>query len=116
MTQQHELTTQPIHRASVSKRMIQGGVIALVLILLFLSSGGWFSLKAKPEWGQLWMIRPLIIVPVAGTLGGMFYYFMDHLRYHGCWKKIVAIILSLFGYIVALWFGTVLGLAGVWWH
>ncbi|MGI8637789.1 MAG: hypothetical protein ACR2KZ_20505 [Segetibacter sp.] len=105
MTKQNLLTTQPIHRASARKRMFQGGAIALVLILLFLSSGGWFSRETNPEWGKLWMIRPLIIVLVAGTLGGVFNYFTDHLRYQGGWNKIVAIILSLFGYIVALWFG-----------
>ena len=116
MTHQDQLTTPSIHYASVTKRMLQGGAIALVLILLFLTSGGWFSQEPQPEWGQLWMIKPLITVPIAGALGGVFYYFMDHLGYRGGWKKILAIVLSLFAYVVALWLGTVLGLAGVWWH
>jgi len=111
MTQQNNVTTRPIHPASLGKRMLQGAGIALILISLFLLSGG----EPKPEWGKLWMVKPLIMVPVAGALGGIFYYLMDYLRYQGGWKKILAIILSLIGYIFVLWLGTVLGLNGTWW-
>ena len=91
--------------------MLLGAGIALILITVFLLSAG----DSDPSWPKLWMIRPLIIVPLAGALGGVFYYFMDHLRYRGGWRKALAIILSLVVYIIGLWLGTILGLDGTMW-
>lgn len=112
MTERNNLTAPPIHTASLNKRIFQGAGIALVLISLFLLSAG----DPNPAWGTLWMIKPLLIVPVAGGMGGVFYYFMDHLRYRGGRTKALAIILSVVGYIIALWLGTVLGLNGTMWN
>ena len=109
MIQQNE-TTQ-VHSAPLTKRMLQGAGIAFVLISLFLLSAG----EPDPNWPKLWMIRPLIIVPIAGAVGGVFYYFMDHLRYQNGWKKLLANILSIIGYIIVLWLGTILGLDGTMW-
>lgn len=111
MTQQNNLTTQPIHPASPGKRMLQGAGIAFILIVIFLFGAG----EPNPVWPKLWMIKPLLIVPLAGALGGAFYYLMDHLRYQGGWRKALAYIASLVGYIIVLWLGTVLGLDGTWW-
>lgn len=111
MTDKSNPASQPLHSASLTKRMIQGAGIALVLITIFLLGAG----EPNPAWPKLWMLRPLIIVPIAGAMGGVFYYFMDHLRYQGGWKKALAIILSLIGYLFALWIGTVLGLDGTHW-
>lgn len=111
MTQTNNFTTQPIHPASVSKRMLQGAGIALIVIIVFLAGAG----EPDPEWPQLWIIKPLIIVPLAGALGGLFYYNMDHLRYEGGWRKVLAILLSLVIYIIVLWLGIVLGLNGTTW-
>src|SRR3954470_5741677 len=108
MTQETNLRTQPDYSASLGKRMLLGAMIALILIVIFLLQ----VREANPAWGNLRMIKPLIIVPLAGAAGGVFYYLMDHLRYKRGWKKAVAIILSLIGYIVVLWIGTVLGLDG----
>jgi hypothetical protein len=111
MTQRNELQNQPIHAASVGKRMLQGAGIALILIIVFLLSDG----EPDPSWPKLWMIKPLIMVPLAGALGGVFYYNMDHLRDQGGWRKTLAILLSLIVYIIVLWLGIVLGLNGTWW-
>lgn len=108
MTQQNNLTVPSIHSASLGKRMWQGAGIALILLTVFLVGAG----KPNPDWERLWMIKPLIIVPLAGAGGGVFYYFMDHLRYYRGWKKVLATILSWLAYIIALWLGTVLGLDG----
>ncbi|QHV95294.1 potassium transporter KefB [Spirosoma endbachense] len=112
MTQRTKLTTPTIHSASVGKRMIQGAAIALILIALFLLPVS----EPDPAWGKLWMIKPLLIVPVAGAIGGAIYYLLDHLRYQGGWKKTLAYPLSLIGYIIVLWLGTVLGLNGTLWN
>jgi hypothetical protein len=105
-------TTQSIHSASLSKCMLIGGGIALVLITAFLISAG----EGNPNWPKYWMIRPLIIVPLAGATGGACYYVLDHLRYQGGWKKVLAYILSFLVYLIGLWMGTVLGLDGTWWN
>jgi hypothetical protein len=91
--------------------MLQGGGIALILIIAFLLSAG----EPNPDWPKLWMVKPLIIVPLAGALGGLFYYNMDHLRYQGGWRMALAYILSLMVYLIVLWLGTVLGLNGTMW-
>jgi hypothetical protein len=112
MTSTNNLTTQPIHPASLGKRMLQGGSIAFVLISFFLLNAG----EPNPEWGKLWMVRPLVIVPLAGAVGGAFYYIMDSWRYRGDWAKIGANVLCLIVYIIGLWMGTVLGLDGTMWN
>jgi hypothetical protein len=111
MTHSNESLTQSIHRASMSKRMLQGALIALILIAVFLLTAG----APNPAWPKLWMLRPLIVVPLAGAGAGVFYYFMDHFRYQGGWKKILANVVCLIACIIALWLGTVLGLDGTWW-
>jgi hypothetical protein len=102
--------TTSIHRGSLGKRMLLGGGIALVLIIVFL-----FPVEPNPEWPKLWMIRPLIVLPVAGSMGGLFYHLMGHLRNRGGWRKLVANVVSLIVYIIALWMGTVVGLDGTLW-
>lgn len=111
MTTGNELQDKPLHAASVGKRMLQGAGIAFILIVIFLVNAG----AGDADWPKFWMIRPLIIVPLAGALGGIFYYNMDHLRDQGGWRKALANVLSLVVYLLVLWLGTVLGLDGTWW-
>ncbi|MEJ8803315.1 potassium transporter KefB [Pontibacter sp. H249] len=111
MTQRNQYQNQPIHTASVGKRMLQGAGIGLVLISFFLFGAG----EPDPEWPKFWMIKPLLVVPAAGALGGLFYFNMDHLRCEGGWRRTIANLLSLFVLFVVLWLGTVLGLNGTMW-
>lgn len=104
-------SSAPVHPASMTRRMLQGAAIALVPITLLLLSVD----EPNPAWPKYWMVRPLIIVPIAGAMGGLFYYFMDHLRYEGGWKKVLAILLSVIVYFIILWMGTILGLDGTLW-
>lgn len=107
------LATHPIQPAALGKRMLVGGRIGLILISIFLLG----VKNPNPAWGKLWMLKPLIIVPLAGAMGGLFYYFMDYFtsNQHG-WKKALVYLISVPGYIIALWLGTVLGLNGTLWH
>jgi hypothetical protein len=111
MTQRNEVQNQPVHPASVGKRMLQGGGIGLILISIFLAGAG----APDPAWPKLWMLKPLITVPLAGALGGLFFYNMDHLRCQGGWREVFAYILSLLVYLFVLWVGTILGLNGTMW-
>lgn len=69
----------------------------------------------NPEWGKFWRVRPLIITPLAGAMGGAFYAFMDYQSSRG-FNRILAILLSIVVYVVGLWLGIVLGLAGTMWN
>ena len=88
-----------INRKSVITRMLIGAILGLGLISLYV-----FSVKnSNPEWGKLWMIRPLVIVPLAAAAGSLFFSSIDLLRSQSSWKKILLLILSTFAFIVALW-------------
>jgi hypothetical protein len=112
MTTKNNLTAQPIHPAPLGKRMLLGAGIALLLIVIFLSQVG----QPNPEWPKFWMVRPLVIVPLAGAMGGAFHYFMDHLRQQGGWKRILANVLTVIVCLFILWLGTIFGLDGTLWN
>ena len=111
MTQKDNLTSQP-SQASVVKRMAIGAATGLVLISLFLFSAG----QPNPEWGKFWMIRPLVIVPLAGAMGGLCNYFLVHFHSRAGINKTFAMMLSVIVFIIGLWLGTVLGLDGTYWN
>lgn len=108
----NELTTQPIYPASLGKRMLVGAGIGLLLISLFLSG----VKNPNPKWGEFWMIRPFIIVPLAGAMGGLCNYFLVHLHDRIGVNKIIAIVVSIILAIIGLWLGVILGLAGTLWN
>jgi len=110
MAQTNNSTSQSGH-ISLVKRMLVGAGIGLLLISLFLLSAG----EPNPEWGKLWMIRPLIIVPLAGAMGGLCNYFIVHINYQVGVNKTIAMILSVIVFIIGLWLGIVLGLDGTMW-
>jgi hypothetical protein len=111
MKQENHLSTQPNHPVSFIKSILIGAAIGLIAISFFV-----FGVDhPKPEWGKLWMIRPLIITPMAGAMGGAFYYFMDYQSAKG-FNRTIAITLSLIVFIIGLWLGIVLGLAGTMWN
>lgn len=101
-------TGSTVHPVSLKKRILQGAGIALVLISLFLLSAD----EPHPGWHELWMLKPLLLVPIAGAMGGLFHCFMDHLRSQSGWIKVIAYNISITGYLFALWVGTILGLNG----
>lgn len=112
MTANNSFLKQPFHWSSVLIPMLVGAGIALVLIIIFLSGVD----QPKPEWPRYWMVKPLIVVPLAGAGGGFFYYLMAPFRNKGGWQKIAAIVVCFIVYIIGLWIGSVLGLNGTLWN
>ena len=111
MTQTNHQTSQS-DQLSLSKRMLFGAAIGLLLISLFLFSAG----PPNPNWGKLWMIRPLIMVRLAGAVGGLCnFYFLNFHERVGV-NKTTALILSVIVFTIGLWLGTVLGLDGTMWN
>lgn len=109
MTQSHNSTSQA-NTPSLVKLALFGALIGLAVISLFI-----FPVNSNPAWGKLWMIRPLIIVPLAGATGGACRYFL--VNYHNTigLNKTIASILSLVVFAVGLWMGVILGLDGTLW-
>lgn len=91
--------------------MLVGAGIGLALISLFLLSAG----EPNPAWGKLWMIRPLIIVPFAGAMGGLCHHFIMHFHRQAGIHKVIAVIVSVLVFLIGLWLGIVLGLDGTMW-
>jgi hypothetical protein len=112
MAHSNRLQTQSNQPLTMAKPVLIGAAIGLILISLFLISAG----KPDHSWPMFWRLRPLIIVPLAGAMGGVFYYFMDYLGCQGKMNKTVGVVLSLIVFIIGLWLGGVLGLAGTYWH
>lgn len=111
MTSKNELQNQTDDQVSVVKPMIVGAAIALLVISFFVFGVD----QPHPDWGKFWMIRPLIITPLAGAMGGAFYAFMEYQISRG-FNRTLAILLSIVVYLIGLWLGTVLGLAGTMWN
>lgn len=106
------LENQLINKKTVDyvKPMLIGAGIALLVISFFVFGVD----ELKQELGNYWMIRPLIITPLAGAVGGAFYAFMNYQSSRG-FNRTFAMTLSLVIYIIGLWLGIVLGLDGTMW-
>ena len=108
MNNQISTSIQPI---PFYKPVLIGAGIALLLISFFVFGVD----EPNPEWPKLWQIRPLIITPIAGAMGGAFFYFMDQMSFRGM-NRTIAVLLGMIGFVIALWLGTVLGLDGTMWN
>ena len=112
MTHSNNLSTPTNHPISLGKLMLIGAAVGFAVIAVFV-----FGVRhPNPEWGQYWMIRPLIITPLAGATGGVFFYMMDYFRTQGGRKKVAANVVSFLVCMIGLWMGVILGLAGTMWH
>ena len=110
--EQDHFTGYPVQSGALIKNAVTGAVIALIIISAFLISAG----EANPEWGAYWRLRPLLIVPFAGAMGGAFFYFSVYFFKRQGWNTAIAAIIGIVGFIIALWLGSVIGLVGTYWH
>lgn len=111
MENTNKLTAKPINKSLLVKLVIPGAVIGLIVALMFIRSAG----EGDPNWPTNWMVRPLIILTLAGATGGAFSYYFIQLTPQGGWRRVLAIILSLIVCLVGLWMGIVLGFDGTLW-
>jgi phage shock protein PspC (stress-responsive transcriptional regulator) len=108
----NDSTTTRQLKPTLSTRLLIGAAIGLAVISFFvLSANG-----GNPEWGRFWMIRPLIVVPAAGAIGGLVSYIMSYLAERNGWNKVLVSIISVLVFIFGIWMGIVLGLVGTMWH
>lgn len=111
MQEKNELQ-RPLKLDSIAKSALIGAVIGFVLISIFLMG----VKHADPSWPKYWQLRPLVVVPLAGAGGGAFFYFINNFSHHGIWITLIARIVGVIGFIIALWLGSVLGLDGTLWN
>ena len=105
------LINQLIRSPHLGKRMVLGAGVGFLFISLFLIMAD----GAQPQWGDYWMLRPMLVVPLATALSAVFYTFMDPWRLRGGYRQLLANVLSLLGFVLSLWLGSVLGLDGTYW-
>jgi hypothetical protein len=94
------------------KRILVGAGVGSIVVAFFLVSAG----GGNPEWGNFWMIRPIIVLIFAGSMAGLCNYIImfNHRRFNV--PKILAIILSGLVSLVGIWMGIVLGFNGTLWN
>lgn len=92
-------------------RMGIGAIIGLFVISLFVLPVN----QPDPAWGKYWMIRPLIITPLAGAMGGLCNHLIFQFRNVVGINKVVAVILSALVFLIGLWMGVIVGLDGTLW-
>lgn len=108
MATQHINASTTFNYADLAKRMLFGALLGFIAISFFV-----FGVDdAKPEWGKYWMIRPLIVEPIAGAAAMALTYFISLMIK----QKALAIVLSVIVVLIALWLGSVVGLDGTMWN
>jgi hypothetical protein len=112
MVEKQNLTGGLFQFSQFIKPMLIGGGIAMALIAFFLLP----IENPDPAWPKYWMVRPFIIVTLAGAAGGAFFALMRPMRRQGGWVMVAGYVLSLIVYVIGLWLGTVLGLDGTLWN
>jgi hypothetical protein len=112
MIQIENLTKKPLFTDRLAKRMMIGAAIGLVMVSFFVIVAG----KGRPEWGDYWRIKPLLLTPVLGAIVGLCYDVTEPLRQIKGWIGTLFFVLSLLGYAIGLWMGLILGLNGTLWN
>ena len=110
MTQANILPRKNFHLSRLAKRMLIGAGIGLLIISFFVFGND----KGKPEWGAYWMIRPLLMGPFAGAMGGFVFNLLEPLR-QGGWRTLMANMLGVLIFLIGMWMGIILGLSGTMW-
>lgn len=110
MTNQQTTAGKMVNRGSLLKAILLGAGVGLLVILSFITGA-----ETQPHWPEHWKIRPLIITPLVAAFGGSLAYIATKLLKRKGLNEVIAVILSLIGFVIALWMGIVLGLDGTLW-
>lgn len=102
----------PIQWGFYAKAMLIGAAIGLLGISFFVFGVD----NPDPAWGPNWMVKPLIVTPVVAAMGGAFFAFLTPMRRQSGWVMALGFVMSIFGFLIALWMGFILGLNGTMWN
>ncbi len=106
----NNLITYVMDSGNLWKRIVAGAAIGFIFMGVFLMGA-----EGEPAWGEYWKVRPMIVAPIAGAMGGVFFFLMEYVGREGGWKKVFCYLVGVMGFIIALWMGIVLGLDGTLW-
>ena len=112
MTTTNDHGSQTVVQVPIKKAMLAGAITGLLLISFFLLMAG----EADPTWNRFWRLRPLFVVPAAGAMGAAFFAWLSSLQSANEWLKFSFLMVGIIGFVVSIWLGSVLGLAGTYWH
>lgn len=73
------------NNTALYRSILIGAAIAFALIALFLLP----IRDPNPEWGKFWMVKPFVIVPLAGATGGLFIITLRNLDHKKVGKKVL---------------------------
>ncbi|MBD3581207.1 potassium transporter KefB [Flavobacterium selenitireducens] len=108
---QYSFTSNQIEPRRFALFALAGAVVALGVISLFVFGAD----NPNPDWPANWKVKPLLLTPVAGAVGGAFFYFMTCVKAPSQALRILRSVVGILGFVVALWIGIVLGLNGTMW-
>ncbi|MCH7402839.1 hypothetical protein ACFOUP_17065 [Belliella kenyensis] len=87
--------------------LLKATSIGAIIPILYLC----FIILTKEETFEMWMLYPLIIIPIGGGLGAIFFYNMTFIWFREGVKRMFAFLLSAIVYGVMLWGFAVLAFA-----
>jgi ABC-type transport system involved in cytochrome c biogenesis permease subunit len=105
MTQAENLRKRPLFTSALSKRMLIGAMIGLIVVGFFVIGAG----AGNPEWPSNWRVKPLLLTPFLGAMTGLCFDMTEPLRQMNGWFGRAFWILSILGYFIGLWLSLVLG-------
>lgn len=112
MTTTIKFLSAEIELKKVLGLMLVGATLGLGIISLFV-----FGVDhPHPSWPDNWRVRPLIITPIAAAFGMLSFLLSEIIGVKKDWGKILVFLISLIIFLLCLWLGTVLGLAGTLWN
>lgn len=111
MSKSIQLFSAEININSLIKRMLMGAIIGFIIISVFVFGVD----NPHPSWPANWRIRPLLITPLVGAFGILSFYLSDIIGVKGEWPRIFLLFISIILFLISLWLGTVMGLAGTMW-
>ena len=94
------------------QRMLLGALLGLLIISFFVFGVD----NPNPSWPANWRLRPLIVTPLACAFGALSFYLTYIIGVKGDWPRIFLFIISTIIFLISIWLGTVLGLAGTMWN
>ena len=105
-------TVKGISPKSLFRHLLSGWAIGLLITTLMIFSADEF----KPEWGEWWMLKPLIITPLAAAAGMLAFYLRNYFSPTSGLGKITVFAISMVLFLAVLWMGIVLGFDGTLWN
>ena len=97
------------HPQTIVKRAIQGAIIGLVLMIIFMYGD---NVVGNKDWAfNFREYFPMITISIGGALGAVFFALTAQLRNQGGWVKAAAIVASILVFVFALWISAVAGFA-----